>query len=328
MGTFLEVEKKQQASYKWTSAHFSQEAKKNGIYRNKPREFCLPRTLAEENLYLGIRNNALSYFEALNINWHDGKDGKPSNHLCDSQVCCVNFLFPFVDKPEALKLLLLPIFPAIKDMLVIENDQYVAFEWIGEGNYLSERTHKNGKRTRGANFTSADAIVMFERTDGQRQSVLIEWKYTESYSATSLAIAKSGTDRTAIYRHTYDLPSCPIDKSQVSYEELFYEPFYQLLRQQLLSHAMERAKELGADIVSVLHIAPDCNVNFKKVTSPGLKDIGTSPTEIWQRIVNADRFVSVSTERLFGSLPIHVLDDMSDWWTYVSQRYSWIKNIL
>lgn len=59
-------------------------------------------------------------------------------------------------------------------MLPVENRQYVAFEWIGQENYLGERISRNGRRTRGANFTSADAAVLFERSDKKRQMVLIE----------------------------------------------------------------------------------------------------------------------------------------------------------
>ena len=74
-----------------------------------------------------------------------------------------------------------PVFPDLDEMLPIEDGQYVAFEWIGKQNYLGEKISRNGKRTRGANFTSADAAVMFKLNDGQKQIVLIEWKYTESY---------------------------------------------------------------------------------------------------------------------------------------------------
>ena len=96
---------------------------------------------------------------------HDGQDGKPSNHMCDSQVCCANFLFPFADKPEALAALLKPIFPNLQEMLPIEDGLYMAFEWIGKDNYLHE-VSRNGLRSRGANFTSADAAVRFRCTAG------------------------------------------------------------------------------------------------------------------------------------------------------------------
>ena len=212
--------------------------------------------------------------------------------MCDSQVCCVNFLFPFADKPLALKSLLLPIYPQISAMLPVESGKYVSFEWIGEKNYLKELTHHNIKRTRGANFTSADAIVMFERTDGKRQTVLMEWKFTESYGGTDLKFAKSGKDRRQIYQHLYEADDCPIDKAvSGNYDALFFEPFYQLMRQQFLAHEMEKARENGADIVSLLHIAPGHNQDFKRVTSASLKELGNSPTNIWSRLMNfSDRF--------------------------------------
>ena len=40
----------------------------------------------------------------------------------------------------------------------------------------------------------------------------------------------------------------------IHYDDLFYEP-YQLFRQQLLANEMEKARELEADVVSVLHIS-------------------------------------------------------------------------
>ena len=323
MAKFLNEEKQRYSLYKKESLNFGVRAKQDGVYRNKLRNFCLHLDEAEENLYAGIRDAALNYFCMMDIKWHDGKNEKPSNHLCDSQVCCVNFLFPFADKPEQLKRLLQPVFPDISEMLIVENDQYVAFEWIGRGNYLKEKTGKNGKRTRGANYTSADAMVMFERTDGQRQIVLIEWKYTESYSATSLASSKGGTERTAIYKECYDRGT--IDKSKIAYNDLFYNPFYQLLRQQLLANEMERNGELGATIVSLLHISPRTNLDFSKITSPKLRGRGSSPTEIWKDVVAAERFTSISTEDIFGKYA-ECEDIDAIWWKYLSERYPWVKN--
>ena len=55
---------------------------------------CLSLEHAEENLLPDVRRSAIAYFAAKGINWHDGRDGKPSNHLCDWQVCYVKFLAP------------------------------------------------------------------------------------------------------------------------------------------------------------------------------------------------------------------------------------------
>ena len=184
MGKFLENEKIRQSNLKTVSSYFSKAAREDGFYNSKPRPFCLPIERAEENLFSEIREAALKYFDDNKIEWHDiskKNNLKLSNHLCDSQICCVNFLFPFAQKPALLADLLLPLYPELKEMIPIENDQYVVFEWIGLENYLGEKIRKNAKRTRGAYFTSTDAAVMFKRIDGKQQMVLIEWKYAESY---------------------------------------------------------------------------------------------------------------------------------------------------
>jgi hypothetical protein len=326
MGKFLESEKRSQTRFKMDSPYFSDPARIDGIYKSKPRPFCLPLEFAEQNLFPPIRQTARTHFADHRIKWHDGQSGNPSNHLCDSQVCCVNFLFPFADQPDALADVLRPIFSDLDHMLPIESGKYVTFEWIGVENYLDEKISRSGRRTRGANFTSADAIVMFERVDKKRQIVLIEWKYTESYSGFFLKFAASGTDRSKIYRHLYDAPDCPINKQVLpDYEALFYEPFYQFMRQQFLANEMEKAHELGADIVTLLHIAPSHNTDFRKITSPALKSLGASVVAVWKNLLKpGDRFTSVMTEQLFGHLPQSVLSKMSLWSEYISVRYPWV----
>ena len=328
MSIFLESEKPHQSAFKQSSPTFTPEAKEDGYYKTKDRPHCIPLQQAEQNLFPGIRESVLQHFARHEIKWHDGQNGKCSNHMCDSQVCCVNFLFPFSDQPGALAQLLKPIFPQLDHMLPVEDGKLVSFEWIGARNYLDEKITRNGKRSRGANFTSADAIVMFERTDKKRQIVLIEWKYTESYGGTNLKFAKSGTDRTRIYRHLYDNPDCPIRKELLpEFDSLFFEPFYQFMRQQFLAHEMEKAREMDADIVSLLHIAPAHNLDFKKVTSPALNHLGNSPTEIWHKLVREeDRFKSVSTEEMFGSLSNMQSFELKDWSNYIQYRYRWLKD--
>lgn len=327
MGKFLDSERPRQARFKANSTYLSEMARAHGVYKGKPRPFCVPLDHAEENLFPDIRQTALAFFASQRIKWHDGQNGKPSNHLCDSQVCCINFLFPFADKPHALAELLRPVYPDLRQMLPIEDGQYVTFEWIGQENYLGEKISRNGIRTRGAHFTSADAAVLFERTDGKRQAVLIEWKYTESYGGTSLKIARSGTDRTAIYSPLFGRDDCPIKKNQLpAFDTLFYEPFYQFMRQQLLAHEMERAHELGADVVGVLHLAPACNKDFYRITSPSLETLGAeTAVDTWKQLAPPDRFTSVSTEHLFGNPALSQLPEMASWLEYIHCRYSWIR---
>jgi len=327
MGKFLADEKPKQAQFKASSPYFSDAARLDGFYNGIPRSFCLPIESAEENLIAGIRESALSHFAKNSIKWHNGKNGKPSNHLCSSQVSCVNFLFSFADKPEELAQVLRQVYPEIEKMLPVEDGYFVSFEWIGKENYLVEKISHNGLRHRGALFTSADAIVMFERKDKKRQVVLIEWKYGESYGGSFLKFAKSGTDRTEIYRPLFEEDDCPINKDILpSFESLFYEPFYQFMRQQFLANKMEKAHEMCADVVSVLHIAPAQNNDFRKVTSPELAKLGESAIDIWKKLVKTEgRFISVSTESLFGNLSETQLPEIKSWIEYVHARYEWVR---
>lgn len=329
MGQFLNSEKLRQSESQHSSTLFSAEACADGVYKKRARPFCLPVTHAEENLFPGIREGVMEYFDSAGIKWHDGKDGNPSNHLCDSQVCCVNFLFPFASEPKALVRLLSPHYP-VRDMVPMEAEGgYVSFEWIGERNYLGERQPKNGNRTRGANCTSVDAAVMFDRTDGLRQIVLIEWKYTESYAVAKrkmpLKVSKSGTDRTQIYHSLWEAADCPIRKELLpSFDDLFVEPFYQFMRQQLLANEMEKANELGADIVTLLHLCPAANRDFRTVTSPRLADLGDTATGVWQRLVKKDSaFLSLSVEGFFESISEATCPEMASWIHYIHCRYPW-----
>lgn len=309
-----------------TSPTISESARSDGLYRTKYRPFCLPLAKAEENLFPPIRESARKFFIDHGIKWHDGFNGNPSNHLCDSQVCCVNFLFPFADQPDALAQILRPHFPELKEVLPIEDGNYISFEWIGDKNYLGEKITQNGKRTRGANCTSADAIVGFSRVDGKKQIVLIEWKYTESYSPIPLVVSRKGTSRLEIYRNLFEAEDCPINKNLLlNFEDLFFEPFYQLMRQQFLAQEMEKAREMGADIVSLMHISPAHNTDFKRITSSGLLALGSSAIEAWSAVVNkTDRFLGISTEKLFGGLADDPVNGMKNWLDYIYARYQWV----
>ncbi|MFQ5884662.1 MAG: hypothetical protein ACE5IO_06140 [Thermoplasmata archaeon] len=326
MGKFLESEKERLTTFKQESGYFSNDSLADGFYRTKYRPYCIPRERSSENLFADIRNSAVNYFTKYEIKWHDAINKKPSNHLCDSMVSCVNFLFPLADKPMALKELFRSLFPTIEEVLPMEREGlFLALEWIGEENYLGEKVAKHGKRTRGANFTSADAAVMFQRKNKKKQIVLIEWKNTESYSPTPLKISRSGTDRTKIYEHLFLREDFPLKKELLpSFDSLFYEPFYQFMRQRLLANEMEKARELDADIVSLLHIAPAMNKEFQRVTSPPLADLGETVIQIWkdlQRVPN--RFHSISTEEMFSRFPIQDFPALDPWWDYITSRYSW-----
>ena len=61
MGRFLSVERRRQAAFKAESASFSEAARKDRVYRGKPRAFCLPRDCARASLFPEIRDAAPGY---------------------------------------------------------------------------------------------------------------------------------------------------------------------------------------------------------------------------------------------------------------------------
>lgn len=293
---------------------FSEQACQCGLYRGERRKFCLHEDSSAENLEAGIRDEVLAYFADRGIGWHQGKGNGPSNHLCCSQSCCVNFWFPFVQAPDQLGSVLQGLGYDVEEMLVIDGDSklrngdypYVAFEWIGERNYLGEllrgKVAPDNKRTRGANFTSLDFCFRFRRSDGRIQLLAGEWKYTEYYARRNClrySRSRSNTDRLdRIYREHLDKRDCQI-AGDVPHESLFFDPFDQLMRQQLLCSATERSGEMEADVVSLLHVAPQANRELmKRVTSEKLESKGSDIHEIWDALTRPDRFKGIDTEDL------------------------------
>lgn len=190
---FLNAEKKRQTVFKLSSNYFTQPARKPGLYRGKLYQFCLPLNNADQNLFSPIREDAIKHFKKNKIYWHNSAyPNMPSNHLCSSQVFCINFLFPFINNPDSLKELLSPAIPNIENILKVEKDSYISFEWIGKHNYLKEMNPICSKRKRGIGTTSIDAAILFEDTSKKKNLLLIEWKYTEAYSNQNIRFSNGG----------------------------------------------------------------------------------------------------------------------------------------
>ena len=313
---------------------FSEPALASGIYRGRRRSFCLHEEHSAENLCPGIRESALRYFAERGIGWHDGRGDAPSNHLCCSQSCCVNFWFPFVDAPEELGVVLRGLGFDVAEVLPVVADvppaggrrPFVAFEWIGNRNYLDElsrgKVADDDRRTRGAGFTSLDFLVRFRRGDGRIQLVGGEWKYTEHYRrGASLQFSRSKRDRLKdVYGRHLDHPRCQIRAGAVESEALFFDPFDQLMRQQLLCSAMQESGEMDAAVVSLLHVAPWANGELmNRVTSPRLEALGDDIHEVWSSIAKPGCFKGVAVEDL---LPLAQANaPVAGCGTYLEQRY-------
>ena len=275
------------------------------------------------NLFSAVREQAAAYFgPPRNIAWH-----RHADHGLSSQICCVNFLMPLATQPEALgevigRALGRPHIRMIPVEQGVDGEPWhVDFEWTGRQDYLSEWP-KTGTATRGANVTSADAMVRFER-DGRVETLLIEWKYTESYGTPPRESSKA--ERIRRYEHKAFHPDGPIRADLgLKVEDLFWEPFYQMFRQQMLAHRMSRAHEDGAERVSVLHISPRGNRALHKVTAPALKDMGADAFEVFRSIlVRPEDFTSVAIEDVFGTTLEH--HKAEPWAAYLRDRYSFLS---
>jgi hypothetical protein len=285
-----------------------------------------------QNLAPSIQQAALRYFgPPRNITWH-----RHANHGLSSQVCCLNFLMPLALRADVLSQLIGEAFRmAPPRMLPVEagpDDQewFVGFEWTGNKDYLGEWP-RGGRATRGANATSADAVVRFEGANGP-ETVLVEWKYTESYGAplqdrrSPDGLTGGNLTRAARYEEKAFDPAGPIRADlELRLEDFFWEPFYQLLRQQML--ALQIEKDTG-ERTRVLHISPRENIALHKVTSPALQKVAgvpfTDAFDAFQTCLVApgdgvSRFTSVYTEDLFGPVLRSMPED--PWASYILDRY-------
>jgi hypothetical protein len=326
--TFLAAQKKMQTSWKLQTKTLPRLAKTPGLYYSRMFPFCLPLEYASFNLFHEIRDDALATFDRLGIVWHGAAlPGLPSNHLCSSQIFCVNALFPFINRPEALAALLLPHFPDLSHMVPVEEDRYIAFEWIGETNYLGEIPKLGADRHRGAGNTSIDAMVMYETKAGQRVMLLIEVKFSESYGVTYKRFRTDGTDRIDSYRDLFYSEITPIDLTVAPrVEDFLYEPFYQLLRQQLLA---SRILEVGipeVDRVQVVHVYASGNRELKAITSPAFRELGRDSYEVWQHIlVEPSDFLAITAEDFLSHAPVDRFPELEPWKLYLTSRYTFLK---
>lgn len=237
-----------------------------GAFFKIPREFVLMRP--ELNLMEAVRTEAEKYFNDNNIPfWNTGEIrskgiNKPSGHMLSSQVACINHLLFFRHQQDIATAILKGVDNNVKIALQLDNDNfdhgYVSLEVIGKENYLKERRH-----SRGAHSTSVDAVMLAEMQDCSRKLFFIEWKYVEEYRGKqSKLIEEGGERRKETYMHLLKKEDCPIKILKLDdkfIEGVFYEPFYQLLRQTLLAHEMTKAKDFGATDYVHLHLIPSDN---------------------------------------------------------------------
>ncbi len=298
--TYTQHEKSKAATWKRTTPTLPEAARadaayvdKDGQARGPDRDFCVPPAFSNLSLLPEVREPALALFAALGIPWHAGIDGGPSNHLVSSQVQCVNALGQMVHDPQRVKLAFGELL-GIDEVLEVEPGRFLTFEYIGPEDWFGESP--GVPRTRGAHCTSVDAAFLHRAHDGVIELVLIEWKYTESYRARTPDPVKDQVRRTR-YADAVADPMGPIRSDVLPFALLLDEPFYQLVRQQLLAHALEQHGVLGASRVRVLHISPTGNTAYQRsLARPAHRTLGSTVSEVWKKLLRApERFQTVDS---------------------------------
>ncbi len=294
--TYTDNERARAAAWKRATATLPEPARPAAPYGTRggaTYDFCLPPEHAHLNLLPEVREQVLGLFAAEAIPWHAGIGGGPSNHLLSSQVQCANALGQMIGEPQRLVRAFDDLLD-IDEVLEIEPGRFLTFEYIGPIDFFGEAP--DGVRRRGTHCTSVDAAFLHRSRTGVRELVLVEWKYTESYGLRRPDPAKDAVRRRR-YGRAWSAPDSPVRSDLLPFELILDEPFYQLVRQQLLAHELEKAGACGADRVRVLHVLPAANEAYQSsLLRPEHRVLGDAVSEVWQRLLaRPDRFVPVDS---------------------------------
>jgi hypothetical protein len=221
--------------------------------------------------------------------------------MLSSQISCVNHLFHLRKNHENATAILKNIDNRIISAEKVSDgygdDGYVEFESWGTKEYnnpLNEKEEgyiqgKYWKRQRGSFSTSVDAVMIGKKDDGKNLLVPIECKFTEDYTKNydnSNILRPKKTSNSKSYDRLLKSKNCPIDTTQLkTLEDLYYEPFYQLMRQTLWAWRIVEANKFGCDEYIYLHIIPDENLKIQEITSPNLKLIGGNMSSVWKNLL-------------------------------------------
>ena len=239
----------------------------------------------------------------------------------------MNALAPFLHLPEALADLLRLFFPDLAHVLPVEEDRFIAFEFIDPDNLLGEVPKLGTVRHRGAGNTSLDAAILYETQAGDRVLLLLEWKYSESYPSVYKRFRTDGTDRVEPYRHLFHGPLSPFNLEIAGQiEDYMYEPYYQAMRQQLLASQYREFGVPRVDQVRLVHVAVSENRALRAVTSPRFRELGSDFYETWRKLlIEPENFTLIPTEELFRGFPIERHRELEPWFGYMKSRYSFLR---
>ena len=168
---------------------------------------------------------------------------------------------------------------------------------------------------------------MVAKTTAGRRAYLLEWKYVEKYSVQYKGRGTEGENRLQRYSVVYSESAFLSESFPIT--AWLYEPFYQIMRLQLLAERMVKREELGVQEAKVVVVVPEDNHPFRdKITSPVLSskfpNARTVEEVVQSALVHADkRFACVSPGLMADAVRQECGNDVTQWSDYLKDRYGW-----
>jgi hypothetical protein len=330
--------RRQQATFRAT---LSTAGQGTGDQFTQRHPFIVPEGAEDENLFAALRgpDGARAYFEDRRITWwRNPKSGDrapgrgPTRNMTSSQIACVNLFLPIREHPALLTALLRTIDSSIVDVAPVPYEtkngaastSLVELEWTGPHGTLE------GGGSRGSRATSADACLIGVTDTGARRLFLIECKYTEQY--TEKGGAKGGGElgaaRRKRYDHRYRAPNSCFSGA-VPFEDVLYEPFYQIVRLGLLADAVSEKHPGLFDATRIAVVCPRENRAYRnRVTSPALRQQFPSSRTVEQVARSLWRdpagFSMLDPRDLMDSARSATKSlSLEAWSRYIAERYGW-----
>lgn len=283
--------------------------KGNGVFRGRQYAFVLND--CKNNLYTPIHDETLRYFKLNKIEWWGGNH--PTTHPLSSQIACINHLFPLRHDEEAVCDIANGLCPEITKVHRITSDKhnpgFVQFEAVSDDDLLNEKCS-----TRGRNCTSVDALILGSFENGSKILILIEWKYVETYGDKDYTEGESGKIRGNRYNNLITQSEQITGVNKI----LYFEPFYQLMRQTLWAEQMTHNKDnetVQANDFFHIHVIPSQNDELLDKTYMS----GMTMEKTWREcLLDQSKYRIITPEELLSPINNHKYSALID---YLRTRY-------